>query len=89
MLRIAKGSRESQASLDVYVKSGAPPKVIINPIAAAKIDPTAILVLESLIEAKKTVNATWSCVQSDGSYIFTIFSQTLPRKRLVYFFSFR
>ncbi|XP_028409898.1 uncharacterized protein LOC114532567 [Dendronephthya gigantea] len=65
VLKLTKGKRKSETFIEVYVKSGAPPKVIINPITTAKINPTKILVLESLIDTKKTVDATWSCVQGE------------------------
>ena len=69
MLLFKKGSRDNEASVVVFVKSGTPPSVLIRPIAATKVNPTDILIIESLIISKKTVNATWSCVQSEGSFL--------------------
>jgi type II secretory pathway predicted ATPase ExeA len=69
VLLFKKGKREREASVDVIVKSGAPPSVLIRPLTAEKINPTDLLIIESLIVSKKTINATWSCVQiNEGSF---------------------
>ena len=67
VLVLKKGSRQKKASIDVIVKSGSPPMVQIFPPAVEKVNPTDVLIIESLIISKKTINATWMCVQSEGN----------------------
>ena len=61
-----KGSRKNEASVTVDVKSGDPPKVFIRPLALPKINPTEKFAIRALIKSKKTITATWTCVEEDG-----------------------
>ena len=86
MLIFKKGSREKEASIEVIVKSGSPPIVQIFPPSVAKVNPTDILIIESLIISKKTINATWTCVQSEGTAKnFESLLYSCPETNFVYF----
>ena len=76
-LMFNKGTRNSEASISVFVKSGAPPSVLIRPLRVAKVNPTKSLVIESLIRSKKSINAVWTCVQSEGNLETKLISTSL------------
>ena len=66
-LKFTKGERNDYAFITVIVKSGAPPSAFIYPSKLAKVNPTDVLIIESFISSKKTVNTTWSCVLYEGN----------------------